>query len=213
VLTHEGMQVAWALTALFVALLVFAEAKGLVLLKRVSKPLASIGFVATAILAGAAETTVGIWVLIALVLGLIGDVLLLGQSKPMFLGGLVVFLLGHLGFVAAFVARGIAPYQILVGAVAMVFFGSIAWRWLAPHVGSMKIPVIAYMIVISSMVTFAFASCRAFGNWIVFVGVVIFYLSDLCVARERFVIKSFTNKLFGLPLYYAGQILLASYLR
>ena len=33
--------------------------------------------------------------------------------------------------------------------------------------------------------------------------------TDLFVARERFVVKSFTNKLVGLPLYYGGQFLLA----
>ena len=36
-----------------------------------------------------------------------------------------------------------------------------------------------------------------------------FFVSDLAVARERFVAKSFSNKLWGLPLYYAAQLVLA----
>jgi hypothetical protein len=36
-----------------------------------------------------------------------------------------------------------------------------------------------------------------------------FYLSDLFVARQRFVAPAFANRLYGLPLYYLGQFLLA----
>jgi hypothetical protein len=42
------------------------------------------------------------------------------------------------------------------------------------------------------------------------VGAVAFAVSDLSVARERFVHKSFTNLVWGLPLYYAAQQTLAA---
>jgi len=42
------------------------------------------------------------------------------------------------------------------------------------------------------------------------VGAVLFFLSDLLVARDRFVAPGFGNRLLGLPLYYAAQLLLAS---
>ena len=41
-------------------------------------------------------------------------------------------------------------------------------------------------------------------------GAVLFYVSDLFVARERFVTPGFVNKALGLPLYYGGQLLLAA---
>jgi len=41
-------------------------------------------------------------------------------------------------------------------------------------------------------------------------GAVLFWLSDLAVARDRFVRPGFVNPLVGLPLYYAAQLLLAS---
>ena len=44
-------------------------------------------------------------------------------------------------------------------------------------------------------------------------GALLFYLSDLCVARERFVVKSKWNGIVGLPLYYAGQLMLIDGLR
>ena len=40
-------------------------------------------------------------------------------------------------------------------------------------------------------------------------GAVAFYLSDLFVARDRFVSEGITNRVIGLPLYYGGQYLLA----
>jgi hypothetical protein len=44
-------------------------------------------------------------------------------------------------------------------------------------------------------------------------GALLFYLSDLAVARDRFVRPGLANRLVGLPLYYAGQVLLALALR
>ena len=47
------------------------------------------------------------------------------------------------------------------------------------------------------------------GRGVVFTGALLFYLSDLFVARNRFMEKSFINRLMGLPLYYTAQFLLA----
>ena len=44
----------------------------------------------------------------------------------------------------------------------------------------------------------------------IFAGALLFYLSDLSVARDRFVAPGFANGLVGLPLYYAAQLVLAS---
>jgi hypothetical protein len=40
-------------------------------------------------------------------------------------------------------------------------------------------------------------------------GASLFFVSDLSVARDRFVAREFANKLYGLPAYYAGQLLIA----
>jgi hypothetical protein len=45
--------------------------------------------------------------------------------------------------------------------------------------------------------------------WTAAVGAILFYLSDLAVARQRFVQQSFINRALGLPIYYLGQLLLA----
>jgi len=41
-------------------------------------------------------------------------------------------------------------------------------------------------------------------------GALMFLVSDLAVARDRFVAQGFINRLWGLPLYYAAQLVLAS---
>ena len=50
----------------------------------------------------------------------------------------------------------------------------------------------------------------ATGDGLILVGAVAFFVSDLAVARERFVRSSFLNRAWGLPLYYGGVILLAA---
>ena len=78
----------------------------------------------------------------------------------------------------------------------------------------MLVPVTLYMVVISVMVAGAWAAfrnprVRRLGAWFILVGAVFFYVSDIFVAHQRFVIEQFYNRLIGLPLYYTAQFLLA----
>jgi uncharacterized membrane protein YhhN len=89
-----------------------------------------------------------------------------------------------------------------------------AFIWLRQHLGRMTAPVIAYIVVISIMVIGAWAvftdpEIPRRGGFFVFAGALLFYLSDLFVARDRFVAPGFFNRRVGLPMYYAGQFLLA----
>ena len=86
--------------------------------------------------------------------------------------------------------------------------------WLQPHLDSMKIPVIFYILVITAMVVGAWTVLAASGltlsgRMLVFIGALSFYFSDIFVARQRFLKTEFINSLIGLPLYYGGQFLLA----
>jgi uncharacterized membrane protein YhhN len=47
------------------------------------------------------------------------------------------------------------------------------------------------------------------GRMAAFVGALSFFVSDIFVARQRFLKAEFVNRLIGLPLYYGGQFLLA----
>jgi uncharacterized membrane protein YhhN len=201
-----------AATALAVAALLLAERRGLRRGVWLAKPLASTGFVALALASGATATPYGRGVLAALLLGWLGDVLLIPKgAKRAFLVGLASFLLGHLAFALAFAVRGVAGPWLAAGAVAAAAAALPVHRWLAPHVPpALRLPVRAYVGVISLMVATAAGAFGATRDAALLAGALGFFASDLAVARERFVAKGFVNKLWGLPLYYGSQLLLAS---
>jgi uncharacterized membrane protein YhhN len=172
----------------------------------VAKPLASLGFLLAAVGAGAAAPGYGRGVLVGLVLCWLGDVLLIPKAKPAFLAGLGSFLAGHVAFAWAFFERGIAPATSAVALAAITLPVVGVWRWLAPHVGAgMRVPVIAYISVIAIMVSTAFGTHAL----LPIAGAVAFMVSDVAVARDRFVAPGFTNRAWGLPLYYAAVLILA----
>lgn len=190
-----------------VAALLVAERHDHAVLRAVAKTSASLIFVAIAALRFAPGDTYGAWVLAALLLCLVGDVLLLAERA--FTAGLVAFLLGHVGYVVAF-SCVVSPASWRFLWVAPVAAASVlATGWLWPHLGRMRGPVLAYVTVISVMVWGALAVTAAGGDRRIAVGAVLFYLSDLAVARNRFVRRTFLNRAWGLPVYYAGQLLLA----
>lgn len=153
-------------------------------------------------------------VLYGLVLGLIGDVCLALPQPAAFRIGLLAFLLGHLAYVNAFAGLVRPVHWINPGFMLLVAAGVWIFWWLRGRVGRLKWAVIAYIVAISLMLAGAWAvwfrsSLKPGLGWAILLGALCFYLSDLCVARDRFVKKEFANRLVGLPLYYAGQFLLA----
>jgi len=83
-------------------------------------------------------------------------------------------------------------------------------RWLGRSLPpDMVVAVRTYMIVIGVMSTLACGVTAAGGPWQVAVGALAFTASDVSVARDRFVKHEFVNRAWGLPLYFAAQLLLA----
>lgn len=177
----------------------------------IAKPLASTGFLATALAAGALASDYGNWLLIGLALCWVGDVLLIPHSsKASFRAGVLVFLLGHLAYAVAFAERGLSAPAAGIATVVLGVPALWVLRWLRPHVGAdLSVPIYAYVAVITAMLVFAVSTVVAQGTASILVGASMFYLSDLAVARQRFVAQSFTNKAWGLPLYFGGQLVLA----
>lgn len=179
----------------------------------IAKPLASLGFVAAALSFGAlSQGAYGVALLVALVLSLAGDVLLIPKgAKGPFLAGLTAFLLGHVAFAVAFVLRGVELRTALFALAPLAVVAALVSRWLYPKLRpSMRAPVLAYIVVISAMLSLATGAVARGAPGILGTGALAFYLSDLAVARQRFVTPSFTNRLVGLPLYYGAQLLLAA---
>lgn len=153
-------------------------------------------------------------IIVALAFCLAGDISLAFDSKRAFLMGLGAFLTGHIAYIAIFTYMANVNLGSLIALGGAVFVSAIVYTWLKPHLNSMRRPVIAYIIVITLMVAAAgsMAGDNRFstaGRWMVGCGAILFYLSDLFVARQQFIHSAFVNRAIGLPLYYAGQFLLA----
>jgi len=154
------------------------------------------------------------FLLIGLLFCLCGDVCLALPQEKMFLIGLVSFLLGHVFYIFAFFYGVKISQWAWMGSLIFLIISGLIYVWLRPHLGSMNVPVLIYVIVITIMMSGALSvlveSRLAYsGRIMVFLGALSFYLSDVFVARDRFLKKEFLNRLIGLPLYYMGQFLLA----
>jgi len=177
----------------------------------ICKPLASLSFLAAALAAGATATPYGRTVLLGLALCAAGDVCLLGRRKAALLAGLGTFLLGHVAYGVAFLRGGVAGGAALAAGLALLPAAVVALALLWRHVpGAMRPPVVLYVVVISAMATLAWGHAGGPGPLQVGAGATCFWLSDVGVARDRFVARSPWQRSAYLPLYYAAQILLAT---
>lgn len=191
-------------------ILVICRFIGLAVPGAVAKLTASTAFIATAVSVGAARWTYGRIMLVGLVLSWFGDAFLIGSSEPLFLLGLVSFLLARVAYCVAFGIRGVRATWAAGSLVAVAAVSIGAMAWLDPHVPA----VLAILIgvntaVISLMVVLAVGARGAGATMLIPVGAVLFYFSDLSASASQFVIPDFPNYVWGLPFYFGGQVLLA----
>lgn len=175
------------------------------------KPLAAAAFIWLALALDATATVYGQWMLAALVLCMLGDIFLMPDGQRSFLAGLTAFLCGHLLFGVAFYQIGENSTAALLSLAPATVLLILVARWLAPHAPpAMKIPVALYVLVICAMLVCAgltwghpVAPCVIVGAWA-------FAASDVAVARRQFIDPSRINALWGTPLYFAAQMVLAA---
>jgi uncharacterized membrane protein YhhN len=180
----------------------------------IGKTILSCLFVLVAFLQPSSVPSYGKFILIGLIFCLAGDVCLALPGDKIFRAGLIAFLVGHIFYVIGFTYLVPVSKWFIPGAVLFWVFSLLVFLWLRPHLKAMRVPVVVYILVITVMASGAWAvfdkSASPFrGRTFVFVGAFLFYVSDVFVARNQFVKREFLNRLIGLPLYYAGQFLLA----
>ena len=175
------------------------------------KPLAAAAFMWMALSLGATQSTFGQWLLAGLGLCLLGDLFLMPDDRRSFLAGLVAFLCGHLLYAVAFVQLPSHPTGLIVSALVALPVMGLVLRWLLPHVEApMKLPVLFYVLVITTMLlTSGLPSGHSAFPWIV-AGAWGFAASDIAVARQRFVAPGRANRSWGTPLYFFSQMILAT---
>jgi len=206
-----GASLSVGITGIFLVALLIAEKRDSRAGIWIAKPIAALGYLVLAISVGALETAYGQLIFAALVLSFFGDVFLIpDKSPPAFKIGILSFLLGHVAYTVAFATRDIDWIIAVCAAILVATVAAFVLRWLIPHVGGdLIVPVYAYVAVISMMLVFASGASWAESRSDIFAGAFLFYLSDLAVARDRFVHPGFWNRAWGLPCYFVAQLILA----
>jgi len=167
---------------------------------------ASTCFVLIAVVGGGLAYRYGRLVLAGLVFCWLGDYLGPGN----FMLGLAAFLLAHVAFAGAFLARGLAKERALAALVAVLAGSGGLLVWLLPHVPSPdRLLVVAYAAAIGLMAVFAAGASRGRAGRVILLAAVLFYVSDIFVARWRFVSPGLANALVCYPLYYSACVLFA----
>ncbi len=168
---------------------------------------ASTCFILTAIFALVKNKSIyGILTLIALIFCWFGDF----SGYYSFNLGLIAFALAHLFFISAFLIHGINRNRCFFALGAFLLSGIVILYWLYPFVSMPdKIFVIIYMVIITAMVVLGSGTKSGSSHILISIGALIFYISDIFVARWRFVDKSSINAFFCYPLYYTSCLILA----
>jgi uncharacterized membrane protein YhhN len=151
-------------------------------------------------------------IVVALVASWIGDLALSFDGRTPFVVGLVAFAGAHIAYIAAFFARSALDTTTLaIAGIAMAVFAVVVIRWLTPHrPEELSAPIIVYVVIISVMVATAFATNATDPDIRIPIAAVAFAVSDLFVARQRFVTSSKVNRIVGLPLYFVAQTIFAT---
>ncbi|MBX3505469.1 MAG: lysoplasmalogenase [Parvibaculum sp.] len=131
-----------------------------------------------------------------------------GDSRN-FMRGLGAFLVSHLFYIAVMVPLATGPDTLALKAVSLaVGLAALAVYWsIASRLGSMKLPVGAYLAVILVMVLTALAIPEAAP--ILGLGAVLFMFSDSIIALDKFRGPVPYRGLLVWTTYYAGQVLMA----
>lgn len=182
-----------------------AVGRGARRLEYVCKPGALALLVGVALALDPAHGDVRAWFVAALVLSLAGDVFLM-FPEDRFVPGLASFLLGHVAYVVGLNLHGGSAGALALAAIPVVIVAAVlAVRILRAVLASghreLLGPLVAYMLVISAMVTSALAS----GNALAAVGATLFFASDALIAEARFVRPHRGARVAIMVTYHLGQ--------
>ena len=199
------------LTFIFAALTIRAYFKADTVQKCIFKPLTMLCIIAIAFLQSDSDPQFyKIAILIGLGFSLVGDIFLI-FDKQLFLPGLVVFLLAHFCYVAAFYQLPVMPNAIY-SAVPFVLFFAIFMRVLWYGLGPMKFPVMIYALTICMMGRFAmnrYLNLQTMESALAFAGALIFIVSDSLLAYDKFKKPIPKKDIYILGTYFVAQWLIA----
>jgi uncharacterized membrane protein YhhN len=158
------------------------------------------------------------FLLTALLFSWIGDVVLLFADKGelYFIIGLVSFLFSHIAYIILFskqlrISSNRNKAIFWVGITAIIVYLMVMLGVLLPRLGALKIPVIVYAIVLSTMLLFAFKGYLKWNspaNIYILLGAVVFVISDSILAFDKFYEPLKFSSLLIMSTYITAQYLI-----
>jgi uncharacterized membrane protein YhhN len=156
--------------------------------------------------------------LAALLFSWAGDILL--ETKiphgSLFVPGLIAFLLAHIMYITVFVSTpgsGTSRINPALQLIPLVLYGILLLIVLNKDLGSMKIPVIIYSLVILTMVYTAagrYGKAEPQSYWLVLAGAILFLISDSALAINKFSYPFRLSSLVVMSTYAAAQLLIVA---
>ncbi len=198
----------YAVVLVFVAELI-AVTLNLITLNIVIKPLIMISLAAYYLVSTQQRSTL---FLVAIFFCWVGDVLLLFKPELFFIAGLVAFLTGHVLYILCYQQMRwnesknplLGPQKVRF-ALPIVLAGTGLVVVLYPVLGELKIPVMIYALVITTMALqalfrFGYTTNKSFA--LVFIGAILFMVSDSLLAINKFL----------MPVQFASLGIMATYM-
>jgi uncharacterized membrane protein YhhN len=158
------------------------------------------------------------YIIAALIFSWIGDVLLQIQNggDTLFLLGLISFLLTHIFYTIVFFGtKGefifLKTKRLLM--LVIILYGALTIYTIMPGLGNLQIPVTIYGIIITGMVIAAlsrFGKVNDVSYLLVFLGAVLFLISDSFIAINRFKQAFPIAGLLVMLTYISGQFMIIS---
>ena len=153
-------------------------------------------------------------ILMGLLLSFGGDIALMFQQKRRYFAlGLVLFLLAHIVYTIVFsLFDRFSTYDIISGIILLAVAFAI-YTLIKSNLGTLRISVMVYIIVISVMVnraisTFDSSILDFLQAVMIALGALLFYISDIILAADRYWKRWKYNRI-SLAFYYIGQFLIA----
>lgn len=159
-----------------------------------TKPLLMTCLVVYTLVQHFADNNIKRYLLLALLFSLAGDLFLLfdKEGSSNFIYGLLSFLLAHLFYILLFIysrkKQMLKGWNPLVAIILLIYVASFFYL-LSPKLGSLKIPVLIYALVLGAMLLcawHAFDRKHRIVRQLVLLGAVLFVLSDSLLAINKF---------------------------
>ena len=215
------------LTALFALVFIIVRTLKTGFTALILKTLASFAFVSSGVLGLVFSNTdfkltIGL-IIVGLLLGMIGDILLdlkvLYDNDKFYLNmGMLSFSLGHVSYFSAlsiyaldYLDSLLLPILVAIGGSVLLTIGiTLSSKVLKLDFGKFYFQAVGYTVILTFMMVYGLMLSILGGSWLVFIGLLVFFLSDVVLSTQYFGGKIASKPLIAINhlLYYTAQIIL-----